>query len=69
MKATKKITMTKKEKDAIINGLNLLIEYGYAYEEIFGCSLTDDYAVCLPDDMLEGFKASLDSSYINIIED
>lgn len=69
MKATKKITMTKKEKDAIINGLNLLIEYGYAYKEIFGCSLTDDYAVCLPDDMLEGFKASLDSSYINIIKD
>ena len=69
MKATKKITMTKKEKDAIINGLNLLIEYGYAYEEIFGCSLTDDYAVCLPDDMLEGFKAFLDSSYINIIKD
>lgn len=69
MKATKKITMTKKEKDAIINGLNLLIKYGYAYEEIFGCSLTDDYAVCLPDDMLEGFKASLDSSYINIIKD
>ena len=61
--------MTKKEKDAIINGLNLLIEYGYAYEEIFGCSLTDDYAVCLPDDMWEGFKASLDSSYINIIKD
>lgn len=69
MKATKKIIMTKKEKDAIINGLNLLIEYGYAYEEIFGCNLTADYAVCLPDDMLEAFKASLDSSYINIIKD
>lgn len=69
MKATRKITMTKKEKDAIINGLNLLIEYGYAYEEIFGCNLTDDYAVCLPDEMLEAFKTSLDSSYINIIKD
>lgn len=69
MKATRKITMTKKEKDAIINGLNLLIEYGYAYEEVFGCNLTDDYAVCLPDDMLKAFKASLDSSYINIIKD
>ena len=69
MKATRKITMTKKEKDAIINGLNLLIEYGYAYEEVFGHNLTDDYAVCLPDEMLEAFKNSLESSYIDIVKD
>lgn len=69
MKSTRKLTMAEKEKDSIINGLNLLIEYGDCYEDIFGSSLTADYAVSFPEEMLEAFKTSLESSYIDIIQD
>lgn len=68
MKATKKITMTKKEKDTIINGLDLLLEYEHNYEEIFGTTLAEDYGLSYPEEFTEAFKNSLNSSYIDIIK-
>lgn len=69
MKVTKKFTMTKKEKDTIINGLKLLILYNDCYEKAFEHSLSEEYDMTLPDEILEIFEDSLDSPYIDIIKD
>lgn len=69
MNVTKKLTMTEKDKKKIINGLNLLIEYGDCYEKAFEHSLSEEYDMTLPDEILEIFEDSLDSPYIDIIKD
>ena len=69
MYVVKKLRMTKENKNEIINGLNSLILYNDCYKEVFGSSLSEDYDMTLPDEILEHFKNSLKSSYIDIVED
>lgn len=69
MKITKKFTMTKKEKDTIINGLKLLILYDYCYKDVFKYNLNEKYDMTSPDEILEIFEDSLNSSGIDIIKD
>lgn len=69
MYVTKKLRMTKENKNEIINGLNSLILYNDCYEEVFGHSLSEEYDMTLPDEILEAFKNSLESSYIDIVQD
>lgn len=69
MYVTKKLRMTKADKNEIINGLNLFILYNDCYEEVFGHSLSEEYDMTLPDGILEAFKNSLESSYIDIVQD
>lgn len=59
----------KKDKNEIINGLNSLILYNDCYEDVFGHSLSEEYDMTLPDEILEHFKNSLESSYIDIVKD
>lgn len=65
----KKLRMTKEDKNKIIDGLNSLILYNDCYEEVFGRSLNEVYDMTLPDEILEHFKNSLESSYIDIVKD
>lgn len=69
MYVTKKLRMTKEDKNKIIDGLNSLILYNDCYEEVFGRSLNEVYDMTLPDEILEHFKNSLESSYIDIVKD
>ena len=62
-------TLTEEDKNEIINGLNSLILYNDCYKEVFGSSFSEDYDMTSPDAILEFFKDSLESSYIDIVED